>query len=121
MDLKFRVWDTASKAWLDGQLFNIGCRFGNLKRNGFGGTITGTITEQMVGKNDSKGKPIYEGDIIEGDLFDKRLPTIGRVVFDDHFLFFASKNDAGNTPLYKVNNLVVVGNIHENPELLPGI
>ncbi len=76
------------------------------------------VAEKHTGIKDKNGKPMFEGDIIRGNLFDDGLPTMGEVVFDDHFLFFASKNEGGNTPLFKINNIKVVGNIHDNPRLL---
>lgn len=78
---------------------------------------------QYTGMKDRNGKEIYENDVIEGDLFDYRLPnyrlpTMGHVVFDNEHCFYANKNEAGLTALFKINNIKIIGNIYETPELL---
>jgi len=80
----------------------------------------GFILMQFTGLKDKHNKEIFEGDVIQGDLFDQRLPTMGEVVFDDYFSFYANKNQGGNTPLHKIDKIEIVGNKFINPELLEG-
>lgn len=73
----------------------------------------GMAFEQFIGVRDVNGKDVYEGDIIKGDLFNERAPTMGKVIFDDNNSCYASKNEGGVTHLYKICNIDVVGNCHE--------
>ena len=73
---------------------------------------------QFIGLKDKYKKNVYAGDVIQGDLYDARLPTRGVVVYDPSHLCYASKNDAGLTPLSRIDRIEIIGNIHENPELL---
>ena len=74
--------------------------------------------QQFTGLKDKNGVEIYEGDVIDGNLYDRKLPTRGQIVFDAHFSFYANKNEGGNTPIYRIAEIKIIGNIHENPELL---
>ena len=78
--------------------------------------IPNCIVMQYTGLKDKNGKEIYEGDVINANITEHHLPTMGSVVFDDHFLFYANKNEAGNTPLFKLDQIEIIGNIYENPE-----
>lgn len=84
------------------------------------------IVERFTGESDKNNKEVYEGDIVKYGLlyYDNSIqPCIGTVVFEN--CSFAIKNNAKN-----VNNcylhqtidygekLEIIGNIHDNPELL---
>ncbi len=65
---------------------------------------------QYTGEKDSKGNKVYTGDIVRSG------EEIGLVVFDENYLgYFVNLEE--QQPLYDVF-IEVIGNIHDNPELL---
>ena len=82
---------------------------------------------EFTGLQDADGKDIYEGDIV---LFYGFGRTILNVHFENSAFGVGGKNGlpkrAGDaftllSDLVKVEKVYVVGNIHENPELLEGV
>ena len=66
---------------------------------------------QFTGLLDKNGKEIFEGNIIEE----------GVVYFDDFYLGFFIKGDfveVEHKPLYDIPLPEIIGNVHDNPELL---
>lgn len=102
-EIKFRAWDTVKMQiipWEAMQGWAMSC-FGNSR------------LMQFTGLYDKNGKEIYEGDILKDE---------GVVCFHD--AAFQTKN----YPMMnffiqgmedKKSKLEIIGNIHENPELLP--
>ena len=147
-DKKFRVWDKIRKKWADWVEiytdggFNIGyiSKEGGLDRVRWGDCYDNNIDllgedkhgkwnydkdcvlMQSTGLKDSKGKEIYEGDIVKANP-----NNMGK----EKFTVVWGKKRAGfrldqkcNCKYYAVPNnrkeIEVIGNIYENPELLKG-
>ena len=86
------------------------------------------VLMQYTGLKDSKGVEIYEGDIVE--YYRKTYSNIGEVVYsNNHASYQISTTNKYMVPirigfsgLYGENDEIlvkIIGNLYENPELLP--
>lgn len=75
------------------------------------------IIMQYTGLKDKNGKEIYEGDIVECD------DVISVIEFKDGKFQMITSEFQGQSPVYqeRLNRFEVIGNIHENPELMEPI
>ena len=115
-EIKFRAWCESGRYW------NV--TWQDLARASDEGKIIWEmflnpdwIIEQYTGLKDKNDKEIYEGDILDED----DGPAI--VVFHDSSwaLEMSDEDEAAIEPfsVYIIDNMEVIGNIHDNPELLP--
>ncbi|MFC1622135.1 YopX family protein [Patescibacteria group bacterium] len=77
------------------------------------------VVNQYTGYNDSKGEPIFDGDILK---FGANGGYLATVLWDDYKFTFKIKGESTYTDKFghwgRVSNVKVIGNIYENPELL---
>lgn len=129
-EIKFRIWDKKNKKYRELGVYDVAngkvvVRFPieTLLKGDY-------ILEQYTGLTDKNNKEIYEGDIVKvfsTDEYVARFEGVYRVYFDNNWLSYQ---------MYKVQssyssmaepfepemsiNIEVIGNTHENPELLGG-
>jgi uncharacterized phage protein (TIGR01671 family) len=117
--IKFRAWDKKQKKML------YGVSIGTIKVWDENAPIIShefsysenCVFEQYTGLKDKNGKEIYEGDILQ---IDDHVLGDFEVVWQG--LGWKVKRSVGYETLavHKAEDIVVVGNIHENPELIGG-
>lgn len=134
--LKFRVWSEDQKTYKYKFPYNKLGKF-YVSENGivfsdFGNVVVpevkqeAFVVEQYTGLKDNDGKKIYEGDIISFSIphfnkstlgYDGETDLVGKIVFD-YDRFDIEDKDGVHYDLYFAEEGEVIGNIHENLELL---
>ena len=129
---KFRIWDKTNKEMLDWKELDLTKELGEDEITIF--EPTGQFAQPMyfyeamqsTGLKDINGTEIYEGDIVEFKYpYDKRIKTKGAIIWNNNKACFGinMKETTEQYELYRItaeNYLTVIGNVHQNPELLEG-
>ncbi|CAK1225137.1 hypothetical protein R54839_PPFHFPJH_00155 [Fructobacillus fructosus] len=128
-NIKFRAWDRFAKEMVFAKTIDFGTNGAEciVDSDGINGDVGGEWDlEQYTGLHDKNGKEIYEGDIVE--------------IIVEHNVYYPSNDAPKFTPIKKVcpvkvrpgimtvgkwilcefkqDKIQVIGNVHENPELL---
>ena len=111
-ELKFRAWDGVCFRFFDIRE-NCDCDFSDF----YLGLGKETPIEQYTGLKDKNGKEIYEGDLVLDTYYDDNERYIVKWYNDAVVFGMQSLEDADDYKL-PLESLEVIGNIHENPELL---
>lgn len=115
-EIKFRAWDKARKEYWGPYDF--------LNDETLPRPIRNMVVEQYTGLKDKNGKEICEGDLVKGRWWrakNARLDTEGEIKFNDGWFYIKDDPDGQDrlgVPIHNCYNLEIIGNIHENPELL---
>lgn len=128
-EIKFRAWDNEKREFLSGDYEPISVGDSKVVTGGDWQGLYLTdkyVIEQYTGLKDRNGKEIYEGDIVseEFEYAGEKTKTIWQVRWcDDECAFelrYVSGFEVEDCSLVADDeeNYEVIGNIHENPELL---
>jgi uncharacterized phage protein (TIGR01671 family) len=119
-EIKFRVWDDFHKKYLI-KLADIRMNMGTGELHGYksSGNVPYWITEQYTGLKDKNGKEIYEGDIITTESRSTFWYSTKKPVILTQVIKWKEENTGWN--IITIKDIInVIGNIHENKELLEG-
>jgi len=126
---KFRAWDKKAKEYFHiSELWNSGTNpecfnFDGWTDNyGNTGRLKDIVIEQSTGLKDANGNKIYEGDIVKSS-YKYAQPRISQVIMEYGNSYILGEDLAtGNEMLVSdyINEIEVIGNMHENLELLEG-
>jgi hypothetical protein len=117
-EIKFRAWSNERRCYE----YNVGLNDGKPVRKGYqwfntDNDVYNAKPEQFTNLYDKNGREIYEGDIISVE------GCVGHIIYNDShcaFLVLGKAWGCGCERLGGMSSLEieVIGNIHENPELL---
>lgn len=123
--LRFRVWNNAENSYMTSFAF-AGTVYNDATFRPFGNTCEHLVVEQCTGLHDVDGKLIYEGDILERGRCQTVYPFVA--YYDQETCRWrlrsktlepwCLKDDLTETNVSIVYKYRVVGNIHENKELM---
>jgi uncharacterized phage protein (TIGR01671 family) len=117
--IKFRAWNNDKKEWIDQNSFFV---MGDGELGSYGSQddtgdfMDDIVTSQFTGLLDKNGTPIFEGDIVEGNI----SHSSGREVVKYEGGGFSPFAIPGWEITPKSENVEVIGNIYENETLLKG-
>lgn len=135
-EIKFRAWNKEIEEFIYSDCYYDYAWFqfedGKLKAYAMHGEIAGDIhtppepyceelepPEQFTCLKDKNNREIFEGDICRASHPDSNVYYIGEIGWDnEHPTFFLLQKYYASLPLFYYDEFEIIGNIHENPELL---
>ena len=126
--IRFRAWDNANNEWLNKEdaeclIIHLDGRY-EIDR-GWVNVFPDLTIEQDTGLKDKNGKEIYEGDILWWEHFygmtGENIETTAKVYWEEKDASFVVGDwfePLGH--LVDEDEIEVIGNVHENKELLEG-
>lgn len=114
-EIKFRVWDGKEMVSLSIAIKRDLVGVQHDKEDGFElePYYDGVVIMQYTGLKDKNGKEIYEGDVV------RTAKGVTQVIaWADYYSAFVAEIPGGDSPYRIDTSDEIIGNIHENPELL---
>ena len=130
-EIKYQAWDETIRTMIPVTDLNLESKYliGKIGNRFVSAKFDEVKLLEYPGSKDSHGKDVCEGDILEAvfELLDGEMKNImdrGVVVKKD-YAFQVHTFEGHHEPLHEwaqlSEELKVIGNIYENPELLPGV
>lgn len=122
--MRFRVWSKTHKRYFydDFLIDSEGCLFENNRGELKNISSNDWFVEYWTGLTDIDGNEIYEGDIIKftieigTDCVGSSVEKLGKIVWDETYLQW--QEYFIGCALLELDSIQIIGNIHQNPELL---
>ncbi len=116
-ELMFRAWDTVKNKWIDGgygfHILGEAMLIGGLFQDYRLEDLNNIVIEQYTGLKDKNGKEIYEGDIIGWEDSDE-----SGIIKLQEIVEFQQGAYQTMSCQWGISEFEVIGDIHENPEML---
>jgi uncharacterized phage protein (TIGR01671 family) len=116
-EIKFRAWDKTNKMWRQpGNAFEISVISGAVQQN-YRDTSADVELMQYTGLKDKNGVEIYEGDILKLNDMVFTFEWVEKYSLG-FYCGWKIKHISGYNGSPSMEDCEVIGNIHQNPELL---